>query len=66
MPIVGSFRNLVVRSFTTIAVRIVLPDPGMPGQNSMCSLEFNQVWYSSQAKNHCPVPGSRLLKKSLC
>jgi hypothetical protein len=38
MPILESFRNLVERCLIIIDVIIVLPVPGMPGQNNVCLL----------------------------
>ena len=58
--------NLVDRCSTIIDVIIVLPAPGMPGQNKVCLLVLSHPWNSFESNSHCPVPSCRLLMKSLC
>jgi hypothetical protein len=66
IPILVSFRNLFLRSWTTIDVIIVLPAPGMPGQNIVCLSWLTHSWNSFDLSSHSPVPSWCLAIKSLC
>jgi hypothetical protein len=39
---------------------IVLPAPGMPGQNNICCLWFTHSWNAFDSSSHSPVPANEV------